>query len=234
MRGHNDDNSNFLAILKARTEDVPELKSWLQRDGHKWIHHDIQNEILDLMANAVLSGIIDSIRAAEFISLLLDETADVSRTEQVSICLRIISDKLTASEFFIGFFSTPDTKAKTLFDLVAGVFAKHDLTLSKLRGQCYDGAANVSGKISGLQSRIREKEPRALFVHCTAHNLNLVVQDAIEKVSTAKKFIGIFKDLINFVRDSPKRLAQFKELQAVEESESERNLPNLSAYCPTR
>lgn len=230
----NDENSNFMTFLKARAEDVAELKSWLQRDGYRWLHHDSQNEILELMATTVLSEIMDEIREAEYFSISLDETSDISRTEQISVCLRIVSENLTANEHFIGFFSTPNTKAETLFDLVNEIFVLHKLPLSKLRGQCYDGASNVSGKISGLQSRIREEEPRALFVHCNAHNLNLVVQDGIEKVLLARKFIGTIKDLINFIRDSPKRVAQFKELQTEAEKESDNDLPFLAAYCPTR
>ena len=147
----------------------------------------------------------------------------------LSVCLRVVCEDFIVNEFFIGFSHTVNTKAATLFELVNELLQKHELKLSRLRGQCYDGASNVSGHISGLQARIREVEPRALFVHCNAHNLNLVVQDAIEKVLVARKFIGTFKDLINFVRDSPKRLVQFKEMQTEEE-----NLPSLIAYCPTR
>lgn len=59
IRGsHNDENSNFMTIVKTRAEDVGELKSWLQRDGHRWLHHDSENEILDLMATTVLTTII--------------------------------------------------------------------------------------------------------------------------------------------------------------------------------
>lgn len=36
----------------------------------------------------------------------------------------------------------------------------------------------------------------------------------MERMLTAKNCIGIVKELITFIRDSPKRLAQFKELQA--------------------
>ncbi|XP_054746034.1 zinc finger protein 862-like [Anastrepha obliqua] len=162
IRGdNNDERSNFMTFLQARAEDVVELKAWLQRDGHKWLHHRSQNEILELMATTVSMEIIEDIRNAEYCSILLDETSDVSRIEQVSVCLRIVSEDLTAKEHFISFFSTSDTKAKTLFDLVEEIFQKYNLPLSKVRGQCYDGASNVSGNISGLQTRILEKESRA-------------------------------------------------------------------------
>lgn len=83
MRGdNNDENSNFMTFLKSRAEDVVELKSWLQRDGHKWLHHESQNEILQLMATTVLSEIMDETKHSEYFSISLDETSDVSRIEQ--------------------------------------------------------------------------------------------------------------------------------------------------------
>ncbi|XP_025265106.1 zinc finger MYM-type protein 1-like [Camponotus floridanus] len=238
LRGiNNDENSNFIQILKARAEDVSELESWLKRNGHKWLHHDVQNEILELMVAKVMSENLAEIRQAEFCALLLDETSDLSKIEQISICLRIVSQNLVSSEFFLGFYSTSSTKAETLFQIVQDVFLRFNLPLTKLRGQCYDGAANVSGKITGLQTRLREIEPRALYVHCNAHNLNLVVQDAMEGVPATRKFIGVVKDMINFVKDSPKRISQFQQLQSERESESESSTNKnfaLAAYCPTR
>ncbi|XP_011171898.1 zinc finger MYM-type protein 1-like [Solenopsis invicta] len=202
------ERSNFNEILQARSEDILELRAWLHRKGHKWTSHDIQNEILELMASNIKQQNLKEIKAAHFFSLTLDETSDIARLEQVSISIRI------------------------------HVFAECGLDMKKLRGQCYDGASNVSGKISGLQTRIRKEEPRAVFVHCNAHRLNLVVQDAIEDITTARNFVGVIKDLITFIQDSPKRLAEYKRFQgAVLKEDDEENLGKtltIAPYCPIR
>ena len=87
------------------------------------------------------------------------------------------------------------------------------LDIKNLRGQCYDGASNVNGRISDLRTRIREDEPRALFVHCSAHSLSLCVQDSLEGIIDVRNNIGLTKDIINFIRDSPKRLNEFKNIK---------------------
>lgn len=71
LRGSNDDkNSNFLNILKLRAEDVKELQSWLNRSGHKWLHHDVQNEVLECMAKKILSNNLKEIKSADFYGIL--------------------------------------------------------------------------------------------------------------------------------------------------------------------
>ncbi|XP_039304893.1 zinc finger MYM-type protein 1-like [Solenopsis invicta] len=206
LRGNGSNKrSNFNEILQARSEDILELRAWLHRKGHKWTSHDIQNEILELMASNI----------------------------------KIVSDNLSIREIFWGFYDTKNTKSETIYALVKHVFAECGLDMKKLRGQCYDGASNVSGKISGLQTHICKEEPRAVFVHCNAHRLNLVVQDArcyyCQKLCWSQ--VGI-KDLITFIWDSPKRLAEYKGFQeAVLKEDDEENLGKvltIAPYCPTR
>ena len=57
-----------------------------------------------------------------------------------------------------------------------------------------------------MQALLKKDQPLALFVHCTAHRLNLVVQDCIDKVRRLRDPIYEVSNLIRFFRDSPKRL----------------------------
>lgn len=227
FRGHDtDDHSNVIQFLKARAEDSSELNYWMAR-SNKWLSHDIINEILELMANDIVKNKLKLIKSVRFFSIIMDETSDISKTEQVSVCVRIVLEDLTIQEIFLGFYATENTQSETLFKIVEDIFIRYGLNFSDLRGQCYDGASNMSGKITGLKTRVLEIEPRALYVHCAAHTLNLVVQDALESIDFVRNFIGIVKEIIYFIRHSPKRLAQFKNLQSDDSV-------NLTPYCPTR
>jgi uncharacterized protein YoxC len=44
-----------------------------------------------------------------------------------------------------------------------------------LRGQGYDGASNMRGEFNGVQKLIHDENPYAFYVHCFAHQLQLVV-----------------------------------------------------------
>jgi len=96
-----------------------------------------------------------------------------------------------------------DQNASTLFAVTQDILTRFNLDIKLCRGQCFDGASNVAGSVNGLQSKIREAEPRALFVHCSSHSINLVVQDAIRSNPAYRDVLAMFVSLITFVRDSP-------------------------------
>lgn len=229
LRGHTDESSNFINLLKLRSEDIPLLKQWLKKGDRikKWTSHDIMNEMLEMLFHHILRQLLLEIRANTYFSILLDETTDFSRNEQVSFCIRCVDPNLEVHEFFLGFYNTSSTTGKTLFDIVQDIFMRYQLEFCNLRGQAYDGAGNVSGKYSGLQKRVREKEERAVFVHCPAHCLNLVIQDCMKDINIARDGINLVGNLISFVRDSPKRLAWFHSFKTSDSI-------SLRPLCPTR
>lgn len=46
---------------------------------------------------------------------------------------------------------------------------------NKLVEQTFDGAAVMSGHLNGLQSKVLEKYPKAIFTHCYALVINLIL-----------------------------------------------------------
>ena len=102
----------------------------------------------------------------------MDETSDVSVNGQISICFRIAMDDLDVQELFCGFYETTSATSEELFKIVKDLLSKFQLPTDKCRGQCYDDAANVSGRVNGLRMKLIHEENRAIYVHCRAHKLN--------------------------------------------------------------
>jgi hypothetical protein len=101
--------------------------------------------------------------------------------------------------------------------VIKDVILRLELDIHKCRGQAYDGAANMSGAINGVQSKLKSDEPRALFVHCFGHSLNLVVQDCIVRnVVACRDVVNDIREIIQFVRSSTKRLQMFVNMQSHE------------------
>jgi len=76
-----------------------------------------------------------------------------------------------------------------------------ELDMNNLVGKGYDGAGNMSGQFNGVQSRIRQKYPKAMFVHCAAHRLNLALSSTLS-ISSVRNSLGVIKDFINLFRNN--------------------------------
>ncbi|CAF4612180.1 unnamed protein product, partial [Didymodactylos carnosus] len=61
------------------------------------------------------------------------------------------------------------TTSQELLNRLENLVNKLQLDYSKLVGQAYDEANNMSGGITGLQTRLQAKAPHALYVWCHAH-----------------------------------------------------------------
>ena len=89
LRGHgNDQDSSFKQLLKCRAEDDPVFSEWLNRKNQDFTSPEIQNKILKEMSLSALRDIVESIKNADFHSIMVDETSDVSNNEQTVFCVR--------------------------------------------------------------------------------------------------------------------------------------------------
>ncbi|KAJ8876391.1 hypothetical protein PR048_020836 [Dryococelus australis] len=117
IRGHEDVSSNLIQLLELQKEDVPDLKKWMGRSSYKWLSHNIQNEIIDIVRKSVLRSVVCEMKKREHFVIMVDETRDISIHEQVTFCIRSVDEKLTISEDFVGLYENPNTEGKTLFVL---------------------------------------------------------------------------------------------------------------------
>lgn len=103
--------------------------------------------------------------------------------------------------------------------------------MKNCRGQGYDGASVMSGSKSGVQKRILSVVPNAPFVHCCAHNLNLVISDAAKSTQVANNFFITIQAIYNFFSSSAPRWAI---LAFSENFASKIQKKVLKKICPTR
>jgi hypothetical protein len=76
-----------------------------------------------------------------------------------------------------------------------GMLSSYNLSISMIRGQGYDGASNMRGEFNGVQKLICDENPYAFYVHCFAHQLQLVVV----AVSTSSAYIADFFNYISLI-----------------------------------
>lgn len=63
----------------------------------------------------------------------------------------------------------------------------------------------MSGMYTGLQARIKEVNPLATFVPCSAHSLNLVGECAVDCCRNASEFFNLLQNIYKFFSSSTHR-----------------------------
>ena len=173
---------------------------------------------------------VSEAREHYFYGLTADGTTDVSTSEQFSLCLQYVDSKLEAVNVFLGFYSAPDSTGETLFSCIKDVFVRLNLPLEeRLKGFCFDGAANMSGHISGVQAKLKEQCPNALYVHCSNHSLDLVLQEVAREVRLVADTLNFVRGVSVVIGESSKRKTLFQSMFSDDEV-----VCNLLSLCPTR
>ena len=178
LRGHSEDKGNFMKLLQFRIDaGNEELKKHFARmaGNAKYTSPMFQNEIFGIASNIIVQEIVTEANKS-FVSVIADESCDISGKEQLSIVLRyMIGSKV--HESFAGFVEMDSLSAESISTSILAHLSKIGVDFQKFVGQGYDGASTIAGHLSGLQKSIRDKYPRAIFVHCASHCLNLVIND---------------------------------------------------------
>ena len=107
-------------------------------------------------------------------------------------------------EVFCDFITVERITGRVLGEAILSWLKAHDISPTDMRGQCYDGASNMSGARSGANAVVQKEAPKALYYHCASHKLNLSVVSAcsIQAFKNVESYIG---EIARFFSYSPKR-----------------------------
>ena len=79
-------------VSLTQTEDNPQLFKWMEKSQDRFTSPEIQNEILSIMALHILREITSEL-SGKWYTIMVDETTDISNTEQMVLCLCYVDDK---------------------------------------------------------------------------------------------------------------------------------------------
>ncbi len=155
-----------------------------------------------MLGSKVKEHILNDLHECTYYSIILYCTPDISHTEQLSLVVRYVR---------LGFLPIDCSTGEALTDTLLSQLEDLKIRLRNMRGQGYDNGANMKGKHSGVQSRIRSMNPREFFVPCSAHSLNLVVNDAVVSCHEAVNFFSILQEVYNYFSASTYRWSVLKK-----------------------
>ena len=217
FRGHDESKTslnrgNYVELLSYSAEHDPDLHYHLTTNKvFIGTSSQIQNDLISAVADVLNDAIKEEINKTPFVSLMMDETSDVSNAAQLSLVLRYVTDS-GIKERFIKMVDVSGNKRAADLATLAFEFLEEYGCTDKLIAQCYDGAPVMASGLNGVQAKVKEKIPDALFIHCYAHVLNLVLSQGVAKIKECKIFLSHLSSMAAFFSKSPKRTQLLDEM----------------------
>ena len=137
--------------------------------------------------------------------VIVDESRDESKREQLALVLRFVDNDGFIQECFFDLSHVKDTTTLTLKNEIYAILSHHCLDIQNIHGQGYDVASNMCGKWKGLQAFVLNDCPYAYYVLCFAHQLQLALVAASIEVIPIHEFFLNLNFIITIVGFSCKR-----------------------------
>ena len=215
FRGHSSQEGKLLNLFHllgrydVNAAAYTQRLQYIQLENQKRPHVNFlsplnQRRLIHVMALCTVEVIANRIRQQGRFSIISDSTQDVSKKEVSALLVRYLEDdkngQLHPVERLIGIFCSTSTSGEALKDHVCQLIDDASLTMDLVVGQSYDGAGNMRGQHSGLQSRIQKLCPKAVYIWCYAHRLSLVVSHVLGQSSRdVKVCMGTLEELHTFL-----------------------------------
>ena len=235
LRGGDEDaDGNYNQLIFLRRNDIPEINEWIKKKTNKYTSHDIQNECIKLMALSLVRQLSQNVRSSKCYTIMADECTDKANHEQFTICIRWVGEDLQDHEDFVGLYYVGTIDATCLEHAITDTLLRMGVSLSQCRGQCYDGASNMSGSRSGVAAKLLAKEKRALYIHCFAHALNLAVGTTMKQSKVCSEALEVSFEVSKLIKFSPKRNAALDNIKAEDPEDDSISDTGIRTFCPTR
>lgn len=157
----------------------------------------VQNELLDCLLSVLKTYILKEVKSADYLAIQADETTDISTRCQLVLVLRYIDTSYNIQERFFEFLPLQNAAADMI---TTALLERQSIILppgqeSRLIAQAYDRAVVMRGATGGVQRKVKDVYAGAHYIHCYAHQLNLIIQQATSHIRRVRAF---FSDLGGF------------------------------------
>uniref|UniRef100_A0A8C0S0K0 TRASH domain-containing protein n=1 Tax=Canis lupus familiaris TaxID=9615 RepID=A0A8C0S0K0_CANLF len=207
---------NFLELLEIRAKDKGEEIFRLMNSQVDFYNStQIQNDIIEIIKTEMLQDIVDEINVSSAFSIICDETTDSATKEQLAIYVRYpqkMSKAILIKERFLGFIDVKEMSGTKLHRTIKTYLQQIGVDLNKICGQAYDSTANLRGKFNKIAAEFKKEEPRALYIHCYAHFLDLAVIRFCKEVKELRSTLNTLSSLFNTIHMSGEMSANFQNI----------------------
>uniref|UniRef100_A0A8C7IBQ5 HAT C-terminal dimerisation domain-containing protein n=1 Tax=Oncorhynchus kisutch TaxID=8019 RepID=A0A8C7IBQ5_ONCKI len=169
-----------------------------------YLSPESQNDMIECCAQEITDTMVSKMSKSGMYTIMVDEARD-GQSEQLALCVRYVTER-TVKELHLVLCHTCRAIVETaeFFSFLENVylFSSHD------------GAAVMSGSKGVVQAHFRVLHPEAVYIHCYAHELILVLCHTCRAIPEAAEFFSFLENVYSFFRTSLVNHHKFKEAQS--------------------
>ncbi|XP_050122966.1 uncharacterized protein LOC126600437 [Malus sylvestris] len=212
---------NYLELMQFLADHNDKVRKVVFENAPKNLKYtssDIQKDLVHACAIETIGAITKDMEGT-FFSLLVDGSRDSSTKEKMAVVLRYVNKMAVVLRYvnkmavvlryvnkegevierFLGVQHVSSTTSSSLEEAIERLFASTNMSMSKLRGQGYDGASNMKEELNGLKAKILNKYPQAFYVHCFARQLQLALVAVAKGIEGVAIFFNNASILVNTI-----------------------------------
>ena len=162
-------------------------------------------EFVMALSTAIKQELWADISNSPFVSVLIDESTDISTSENLIIYFIYVKDGLAVASY-ISLVHAAAVDAESITESLLTFFAENGLNTNKIIGFCSDGASVMTGCHNGVHVgvRLQRVNPYMQCVHCIAHRLALCCADAADDVDYPEMAETVVNNISAFFNRSGK------------------------------
>ncbi|KAM9854312.1 zinc finger BED domain-containing protein 5-like [Aulostomus maculatus] len=161
------------------------------------------------MVEDVLKQLLHRVRASVFDTLQLDESTDVAGLAHVLVYVRYIHEGTIKVDLL--FCKSLETRAtgENISKMLDTFVTSNGLMWTQCVGICTNGARAMTGRQSGVVTRMQAVAPDATWIHCSIHQEALAVKGM---PASLKNVLDTTVKMVNFVKARPLNSCMFSAL----------------------
>ncbi|PSN33785.1 hypothetical protein C0J52_17216 [Blattella germanica] len=211
LQGHNESENSenkvvFRELIDFSAKFDEDLKEHLNKSSvFTGMSKTIQNDLLECMLKVYHDEVRKEINSVDYVAVIADDTTDVSTKVQLAMLLRYIIDGKPQERFWKFLNSTGHNASAFSECILTELEPIIGNSPNKLIAQTFDGASVMRGESGGVQKLLKDKYEYANFVHCHAHQANLVMSKAGSINRQARIFFSNLSGICSFFSNSSQR-----------------------------
>jgi len=170
----------FMAKNNIPINLATNLHSLCKSTGSKtldhYTDHNSARQVVLSIAQAVDSELLQKVKDADFISILLEESEDEAEKKQLILVVRFALN-FTILEKYFCIQEITNATAEGLFKELVNILTIEEIDTQKISSIATDGAQTMLGVHSGLVTLLKNNYPHLKSIHCMNHRLNLAIKD---------------------------------------------------------